>query len=189
MVSPEGAMREGSTWRLRELILGCVVMVFFGAQSGCTAGRSAAIAARFPRGDVKRGEYLTEVFGCQECHTVRQADEAHLDRKLLFAGGVPFSVEEYGQVYSANVTISSQYPGQVLDGIIRGRLAFKFQMPTHVYNEMAADDMRDIIASLKTLQPVLHTLPDNSLPSEFVLPSPNPRVSIPEREPHGGTLE
>jgi len=188
-IKPEGAMRESSILRRHQFVLGCLAMVFFGTQAGCTADRSSVLAAGIQRGNVKRGEYLTAVFGCQECHTVRQADEVHLDRKLLFAGGVPFPVEEKGQVYSANVTVSSQYPEQVLDGLIRGRLAFKFQMPTHVYNEMAADDMRDIIAYLKTLQPVLRPLPDNSLPPGFVLPPPNPPVSVPAHEPRAGTLE
>lgn len=166
----------------------CLMMLLIGAQAGCTGERSSAHAC-FGRGDVQRGEYLTEVFDCQECHTVRQADDAHLDRKLLLAGGVPFPVEAKGTVYSANVTIASQYPEQLLDGIIRGRLAFKFQMPTHAYNEMAANDMRDIIAYLKTLQPVLRPLPDNSLPPDFVLPAPNRTVPIPEHQPRAGTLE
>jgi hypothetical protein len=185
----EVAMHESSILRRHQLIFGFLMMLFLGAQAGCTGEHSPALAARFARGDVNRGKYLTAIFGCQECHTVRQPDGAHLDLKLLFAGGVPFPVEEKGLVCSANVTIASQYPEHVLDGIIRGRLAFKFQMPTHLYNGMAADDMRDIIAYLKTLQPVLHTLPDNSLPSEFVLPPPNPPVSIPEHEPRAGTLE
>ena len=129
-------MHESSILRHYQLILGCLVMLVLGAQAGCTGEHSTFLAARFARGDVNRGKYLTGIFGCQECHTVRQADDAHLDPNLLFAGGVPFSVKENGMVYSANVTISSQYPEHVLDGIIRGRLAFKFQMPTHVYNEM-----------------------------------------------------
>jgi len=182
-------MRERAIFGRHEVILPWVLMVLWVGQVGCTGGRSPALATRFARGDVKHGEYLTEVFGCQECHTVRQADDAHLDRKLLFAGGVPFAVSERGLVHSANVTIASQYTERVLEGIIRGRLAFKYQMPTNLYNGMAADDMRDIIAYLKTLQPVLNTLPDNSLPSEFVLPLPNPPVPIPEHEPRAGTLE
>ena len=182
-------MHERSILRRYRLIVGCLMVLFLGAQAGCTGERSTDLAARFARGDVNRGKYLTAIFGCQECHTVRQADDAHLDCKLLFAGGVPFPVEEKGLVCSANVTIASQYPEHVLDGIIRGRLAFKFQMPTHVYNEMAADDMRDIIAYLKTLQPLLHTLPDNSLPPEFILPPPDSPVFIPEHEPRAGTLQ
>jgi len=41
-------MREGSIWGLREFILGCLVMVFLGAQAGCTADRSSTQAAHFP---------------------------------------------------------------------------------------------------------------------------------------------
>jgi mono/diheme cytochrome c family protein len=162
--------------------------LILGAQLGCTKEHSHSPSATFGKGDVKRGQYLTATFGCQECHTVRQADDAHLDPALLFAGGVPFPVQDRGVVYSANVTLSSQYPDNVLEGIIRGRLAFKFQMPTHVYNEMAGDDMLDILAYLKRLRPILRPLPDNMLPPHFVLPSPTMPITAADHEPPTGTL-
>src|SRR5215471_11586003 len=62
-------------------------------------------------------------------------------------------------------------------------------MPTHVYNHMASDDMRDIIAFLKTLRPVARSLPDNQLPAGSVLPAPNPPVPVAADEPPAGTLE
>ena len=128
--------------------------------AGCKEGHSHAQAAAFQQGTVKRGAYLSKVFGCQECHTVHQADGIHLEEKLLFAGGVPFPGQDKSLVHSANVTIASQYPEQILDGVIRGRLAYKFAMPTVLYNGMAAEDMRDLIAYLKTLRPMLRPLPD-----------------------------
>jgi hypothetical protein len=54
---------------------------------------------------------------------------------------------------------------------------------------MAADDMRDIIAYLKTLRPILRPLPDNHLAPRFLLPPPNTPVPIPAHEPPEGTLE
>jgi hypothetical protein len=156
---------------------------------GCTGELSPAASVALAQGHIARGAYLTAVFCCQECHTVRQADEVHLEGNLLFAGGVPFPLRNGGVVHSANVTIASQYPEQVLEGIIRGRLADKFVMPTDLYNGMAADDMRDILAYLKTLRPILRPLPDNHLAPQFVLPTPNPPVPIPAHEPPIGTLE
>jgi hypothetical protein len=49
--------------------------------------------------------------------------------------------------------------------------------------------MRDLIAYLKTLRPILRPLPDNHLAPRFVLPPPNPPIPIPEHEPAAGTLE
>ena len=141
------------------------------------------------QGNVQRGEYLSKVFTCQECHTPRRGDEEHLDRNRLFAGGVPFPGPDGSLIYSANVTLDNQYSDQTLDDLIRGRLAFKFAMPTYLINGMAADDMRDLIAYLKTLKPVLRPLPDPHLPPGFVLPAPTPAVPIPEHEPPTGTVE
>jgi len=79
---------------------------------------------------------------------------------------------------------------QVLDDTIRGRLMYKFRMPTDLFNGMSADDMRDLVAYLKTLRPILHhPLPDDQLPPGFVMPVPNPRQAIPEHEPPVGTIE
>ena len=171
-----------------QVSLACLTIVLFIA-TGCTRSRSRTDASWFPQGDIRRGQYLTAVFCCQECHTARQSDGNHLDRNLLFVGGVPLPGMEGSLVPSANVTIASQYPEEVLEGIIRGRLGYKFAMPTDLYNEMSADDMRDIIAYLKTLQPVLRPQSDSHLPPNLILPAANPPVGIPEHEPAVGTVE
>lgn len=181
-------MPEDSVSLPSHVLLGCLTVVLFIA-TGCTGARSRTDATAFPQGDIRRGEYLSAVLCCQECHTVRQADAIHLDRNLLLVGGVPLPGRDGSLVHSANVTIASQYPEEVLEGIIRGRLGYKFAMPTDLYNGMAADDMRGLIAYIKTLQPVLRPQPDNHLPPNLVLPAPNPSVAIPEHEPPPGTIE
>ena len=150
-------------------------MIFLG---GCSQEHSHMQMAGFTQADVNHGEYEAKIFACQDCHTVRQADGLHLDPQLILAGGVPMPGFEGSFVYSANVTISGQYPAQVLDDTIRGRLMYKFRMPTALLNGMSADDMRDLVAYLKTLRPILHRpLPDDQLPRGFVMPAPNPRES------------
>jgi hypothetical protein len=181
-------MLENSVFLRSHLSLACLTVVLFIA-TGCSGPRSRTDATWFPQGDIRRGQYLTAVFCCQECHTVRQTDGIHLDRNLLFAGGIPLPGKDGSFVHTANVTIASQYPEEVLEGIIRGRLDYKFAMPTDLYNGMAADDMRDIIAYIKTLQPVLRPQSDNRLPPDLVLPDPNPPVAVPEHEPPAGTIE
>jgi hypothetical protein len=173
----------------QHLVLSYLTGLAGAALIACTGESSQVASAGLAPGHIARGAYLTAVFCCQECHTVRQADDIHLEGNLLFAGGVPFPGRDGSVVHTANVTVTSQYPEQVLEGIIRGRLAYKFVMPTDLYNGMAADDMRDIIAYLKTLRPILRPLPDNHLAPHFVLPPPNPPVPIPVHEPPAGSLE
>lgn len=182
-------MLEHSDYGLKRVFLVSLTILSIGALVECSGGKSAVHTNSFQHGDVKRGEYLAKVFSCQECHTVRQADGIHLDEKLLLTGGEPFPGPDGSLVHSANVTIASQYSEQVLDSAIRGRLAYKFQMPTPLYNGMAADDMRDLIAYLKTFRPVLRSLPDNHLPPNMVFPAPTQPVPIPEHQPAAGTVE
>jgi mono/diheme cytochrome c family protein len=180
-------MPEAWTVRRKTILFAGIVMMFLG---GCSQEHSHMQMTGFKMADVKHGEYEAKVFACQDCHTVRQADGLHLDQQLILAGGVPMPGLEGSFTYSPNVTLSSQYSAQVLDDTVRGRLMYKFRMPTGLYNGMSADDMRDLVAYLKTLRPILHRpLPDDQLPPGFVMPAPNPREPIPEHEPPVGTIE
>jgi len=180
---------ENPVSRHRPASMVCPTIVCFALLAGCTGPASRADATWFSQGDVRRGQYLTKVFCCQECHTVRESDGIHLDSKMLFAGGNALPSPDGSKVHTANVTLASQYPEQLLESIIRGRLTYKFWMPTDLYNGMAADDMRDVTAFLKTLKPVRRPLPDNYLPPKMVLPAPNPPIAFPEHEPPIETVE
>src|ERR1700689_1459738 len=163
--------------RCKQILFAGLVMMVFGA---CSQNRSNMQIVGFTQADVKHGEYEAKVFACQDCHTVRQADGIHLDQHLILAGGVPMPGLEGSFTYTPNVTLSSQYPAQVLDDTIRGHLMYKFRMPTDLFNSMSADDMRDLVAYLKMLRPILHRpLPDDQLPPGFVMPTPNLRELIP----------
>ena len=180
---------EKSAYVHNRVVLAWLAILFLSTLAGCKQGASASHDIAFVGGDVHRGEYLAKAYCCLECHTVRQTDGIHLNDKLRFAGGVPIPGFGGSVVHTANVTITSQYQEQLLDNIIRGRLAYKFGMPTTLYNEMAADDMRDIIAYLKTLEPIRQPLPDDLLPPGLVLPAPNPDVPVPEHAPPPGTVK
>jgi mono/diheme cytochrome c family protein len=182
-------MPETSMFRRKAILSAGIVMMFLG---GCSQEHQnmQMESHTYTQADIKHGQYEAIVFACQDCHTVRQADGIHLDPQLLLAGGVPVPGWEGSFTYSANVTIASQYPAQVLDDTIRGRLMYKFRMPTDLFNDMSADDMRDLVAYLKTLRPILHhPLPDDQLPPGFVMPATNPREPIPEHEPAVGSIE
>lgn len=163
---------------------------FVGTFVGCSQMNSHGDPVVFQRGNVQHGEYLSKVYGCQECHTPRlPGGSDDLNRNRLFAGGTPFPGPDGRLVYSANITIAGPYySDETLDNLIRGRLAYKFEMPTSLFNVMAADDMRDLIAYLRTLKPVGPPLPDPHLPAGYVLPPPEPAIPIPAHEPPIGTV-
>jgi mono/diheme cytochrome c family protein len=168
------------------LFLALLATLAFGTLTACGRSPSRVEATLEPKGDPVRGEYLTTIFACQECHTLRQPD-GMLDRARLFAGGIPFA-GPWGLVHSANVSIpAGSFPDRVLEDAIRGRLAFKFQMPTDLYRGMAADDMRDVVAFIKTLQPVPQPLPENHFESTYAPPGALSDVPVPERAPAPGS--
>jgi cytochrome c2 len=172
--------------RLLKTSLGLFVVGMF---VGCMHMNSHGAPDVFQSGNVQHGEYLSKVYDCQECHTPRLPGSDELNRKLLFVGGVPFGGPDGHLVFSANVTIAGPfYSDETLDNLIRGRLANKFEMPTNLFNGMAADDMRDVIAYLKTLKPAGPPLPDPHLPLGFVLPPPEPATPIPAHQPPTGTV-
>jgi mono/diheme cytochrome c family protein len=132
---------------------------------------------------------VTALGACQECHTLRASDGEHLDMKQLFGGGIPF-VGPWGVVASANVSlVAREMPPEMLENAIRGRLAFKFQMPTELYAQMADDDMRDVIAFLETLAPVQRVNDANTYTAGWLPPSPRPGVDHPRSAPRGVTIE
>jgi mono/diheme cytochrome c family protein len=171
----------------RRALLVLVTTLASGTLAACARPPARAEATSEPKGDPVRGEYLTAIFACQECHTLRQADGMHLDRARLFAGGIPFA-GPWGLVHSANVTVpAGSFPDRVLEDAIRGRLAWKFQMPTDLYRGMAADDMRDVVAFIKTLRPVSRPLPENHFEPRYAPPGPLPDVPVPEHAPVPGS--
>src|SRR5262245_60248890 len=166
-----------------------VAALVLGALAGCGRVPARVEATPEPKGDPRRGAYLTAIFACQECHTVRQADGLHLDPALLFAGGIPFE-GPWGLVHSANVSVpAGSFPDLVLEDAIRGRLTFKFQMPTDLYRGIAADDMRDVVAFVKTLKPVSRPLPENRFEPQYRPPGPLAEVTVLEHAPAPGTPE
>lgn len=155
-----------------------------------TVEKSATVSQVRPGDDVKRGEYLANIAACLECHTNRLPPTFNeLDTTKLMSGGVAFS-GPWGTVHSANVSmVAATYEPSLLEAAIRGRLSYKFQMPTDLYAVMAADDMRDLVAYLQTLKPVDVPAPENSLKREWRPPSPLPSENVRDTAPTGVTVE
>jgi mono/diheme cytochrome c family protein len=138
--------------------------------------------------DPRHGEYLATIGACKECHTLR-TPTGTLDQTKLFAGGIPFA-GRWGLVATANVSqIAAVMPAEQLEDMIRGRLSYKFQMPTDLYQQMAADDMRDLIAYLRTLKPIERAEFPSHYEPGFHPPLPNPMLKVSEHPPQGITIE
>jgi mono/diheme cytochrome c family protein len=120
----------------------------------------------------KRGEYLTTMASCGECHTPRD-DKGQFLPGLDFAGG---NILKYGDARppraAANLTPSPNgipyYSEELFVEVIRtGRVRdrqISDVMPWGHYRGMTDEDLKAIFAFLKTLRPVDHYI-DNSLPS------------------------
>lgn len=119
----------------------------------------------------KKGEYLTRIGVCEECHTPADAQGNKLTH-LRWAGGFPL-VDEVAKrtVVGANLTPDPSgipyYDEALFVAALRtGKVVARElddMMPWSIYRNMTDDDLAAIFAYLKTLPPVKHTV-DNSLP-------------------------
>ena len=117
---------------------------------------------------VKRGDYLTTLGGCRDCHTPQHEGQRLLELDL--AGGFPVP-GPWGHVVGANIT---QAPSGIpyydeslfLDVMRTGRVKareLKPIMPWWYYRGLTDDDLKDIFAYLKAVPSVAHRV-DNSKP-------------------------
>lgn len=118
---------------------------------------------------VKRGEYLVRMAVCADCHSPMN-DRGEFLPGLDFAGGNG-SATPIGQVASANLTPdASGIPYYTDDlfleamhtGQVRARKLHP-QMPWIMYGKMTDEDLKAVMAYLRTLKPAKHSV-DNSLP-------------------------
>jgi hypothetical protein len=116
----------------------------------------------------KRGDYLTHLIGCQDCHTPVGSDHNPVPG-MDFSGGQLFD-GPWGKVASANLTpdpTGIPYYDQALfihtirTGYVGSRPLNQL-MPWLIFRNMTDDDLSAIFAYLKTLKPVGHRV-DNSV--------------------------
>ena len=120
---------------------------------------------------VGRGQYLATIAACAECHTPMDDKGGRL-RGMDFAGGFKLQFTGVPTVFSRNITPSVNgipyYTEDLFIETIRtGRVRERqlaTMMPTQLYRNMTDQDLKDVFAYLKTLEPVDHFV-DNSLPA------------------------
>jgi len=130
---------------------------------------TSPVAASNSTDPVTRGEYLAQISGCSDCHTLQKQGEPIA--ALAFAGG--FELQgPFGTVTSANITPDpsgiSYYDEKLFIQAMRtgkvGARSLNPIMPWFMMRNMTDDDLKAIFAYLRTLKPVHHRV-DNTLPA------------------------
>lgn len=113
---------------------------------------------------VKRGEYLLNgPVACANCHTPRGPDFSFLPG-MDYAGGLK-QVDPGYTTYSSNITqdrgtgIGAKTDQEIITAIRQGTvqgIVFFPPMPVRSYNNMSDEDVRAIVAYLRTIKPVRH---------------------------------
>lgn len=153
----------------------------------CIVGLPAA-AADDPAALLKRGTYLMNgPVACGNCHNTRAPDASFVPG-MEFAGGFNI-VDPAFNVYSANITqdketgIGAWTDAQIITAIREGRTRegkINFPpMPVPTYNNMSDDDVKAIVAFLRTVKPIRHevkeskyNVPQQAMPPAKGLPAP-----------------
>ncbi|NWG18630.1 MAG: c-type cytochrome [Chloroflexi bacterium] len=124
---------------------------------------------------VERGEYLTRVqMACVGCHGTYIEGEPYAEASPLtsgLAGGRPFAIPDLMTVYASNLTRLGDWTDDQIEDAIRYGLrpdgtGLAPIMGFSLYATMTDQDMSDIIAYLRTLEPVEMDIPE----PEFFVP-------------------
>jgi mono/diheme cytochrome c family protein len=115
---------------------------------------------------VKRGQFLTKMASCSDCHTAQERGQPKPGLEL--AGGLLFKQSD-ATVMAANITpdasaISYYDEDLFLQAIRTGKVKARNLspiMPWYFYRNMTDEDLKAIFAYLRTVKPVKHTV-DNS---------------------------
>ena len=147
----------------------------------------------WPNDPVARGKVLLGVMSCTECHT--PMDKGQLIESKMFAGGNKFSAPGIGTVYSSNITSDpatgiGAYTEADLMRVFRegkgkdGRTLWV--MPWRALQGTTDEDLRAVIAALRTLKPIVssHPAPKISIkplepPASALPPTPTPATPTP----------
>jgi mono/diheme cytochrome c family protein len=188
-------------WTALTSMLGVIVVVLV-ALSCATARQSAAPAPMTQEQKLARGEYLTTIMGCNDCHTPGTFYGApDFGRKL--AGSELGWVGPWGTTFARNLTpdaetgLGSWSEADIVKTIRTGQRADGSEvlppMPWPMYTNLSDDDAYSIAAYLKSLPPVSHKVPDKLPPgskpakSDWVLPQPL-AWDAPKTPPAGSAL-
>jgi cytochrome c553 len=125
---------------------------------------------------VAKGEYLTTIGACAECHSLTKKGPRKRDDPQYLAGSEgPMTDPGFGKVWAANLTpdketgIGKYFPEQIKQAIRTGtrldgkRMAPPMSIMIPHYSGIAEDDLDAIVAYLKSVKPAKHEVPPREL--------------------------
>jgi len=169
------------------LIAVLATLIVMAATLSCATTAQKAAPAMTQAEKVARGEYLTTIAACNDCHTPGTFYGApDFGRKL--AGSELGWVGPWGTTYARNLTpdpetgIGSWSEDDIVKTIRTGQRADGSEvlppMPWPMYSNMPDEDAYAIAAYLKSLPAVSHKVPDKLPPgtkaakNDWILPEP-----------------
>jgi mono/diheme cytochrome c family protein len=139
--------------------------------------------------DAKRGRYLVQIAGCNDCHTPGYASsESKVDEKLWLTGEMLGWRGPWGTTYPANLRLVAQHLSE--DQWVKRATSKDLRPPMPWFNvrDMTERDVRAIYRYLRWLgpagQPVpAYVLPDQTPSGPFVqFPAPPPADKSPAKK-------
>ena len=122
---------------------------------------------------VARGEYLVTAIGCVDCHSPIDETGIPLADKL-YSGGRPFDLGPLGVVYTKNITqdketglcdwTDDEIKDAITIGVSKDGLHLFPVMPYLYFNNLADQDVDDIVAYLRTIKPIHNQVPEPQPP-------------------------
>jgi mono/diheme cytochrome c family protein len=152
--------------------------VLYVALVAAVVGAASAIprAALAQDAQIKRGQYLVTLGGCNDCHTPGYFFGKPDMARFLGGSEVGFEIPGLGVFHGPNLTPDPETglgkwsaeeigkaitTGQRPDGRVLAPI-----MPWHAFANLTGDDVRAIVAFLKSLRPVKNKVPGPFGPSE-----------------------
>lgn len=127
-------------------LAGCLALPVAGAWADGESGDGAA---------VERGRYLVRITGCNDCHTAGYAAaEGALPESEWLLGDTVGWQGPWGTTYAPNLRLSlSRMTADEWVAFARN-LRSRPPMPSFSLHQMTEDDLRDIYAFIRSLQPL-----------------------------------
>ncbi|MDP4211320.1 MAG: cytochrome c [Bacteroidota bacterium] len=178
------------------LILALIIIVVYIKVALPNVGPAPQIKVERTATNTARGEYLAKsVMVCMDCHSLRNASEyaMPMDVTTLGEGGQEFGKSEGfpGTFFSANITpagIGSWTDGEIYraitTGVRKSGKAIFPVMPYHNYGKADPEDIKAVIAYLRSIPAIEHSVPESKsdFPMNIIL-NTIPEKAVPGKIP------